>query len=316
MKLFRCVAPTAIALFVSACAQSTPDAPNVGYVEAEYVYVAAPQSGWIEQLTAVEGDRVDFGQVLFELDKDREWAMHEEAKGRVLQADAQARDLGSGARPAEIASLEAQLRDAEAQLVFAQAELERSLPLVDDGIVAAVTGDRLIANRDRAQAQVSAAEEAIRVARLAGREAAQEAAAAAKDVANSALVQAQWNVAQRTINARRSGRVEQIFYRQGEFVAAGAPVIALLPDDSLKVRVFVSQADLPRLRVGGALQVASDGLATPVEARISFIAGEAEFTPPVIYSAESREKLVFLVEARLPAGTSLHPGLPVDVQLP
>lgn len=304
------------AALLAACAPASEESRNVGYVEAEYIYVAAPQSGWIEKLNAVEGDQVDIGQILFELDKDRERAMHAEAAGRVNQADAQARDISSGARPAEIASLEAQLRDAEAQLVFAQAELDRSLPLVEDGIVAAVTGDRLIANRDRARAQVAAAEEAIRVARLAGREAAQEAALAARDVASSALAQADWNMAQRTVSARRSGRVEQVFYRQGEFVGAGAPVLALLPEDNLKVRLFVSQADLPRLEVGSALKVTSDGLAAPVDGRVSYIASEAEFTPPVIYSAESREKLVFLVEARLPAGTGLHPGLPVDVVLP
>lgn len=300
---------------VAACQPAPPNELHVGYVEAEYVYVASPQSGWIEHLAAAEGDEVDADVILFELDKDRELAVRDEARGRLAQADAQMRDLASGARPPEIAALQAQLEDAQAQLVFAQSELDRSLPLVQEGIVSEVAADRLVSERDRAQARVSSAEESIRIARLAARSAAQEAAKAAKDMAASALAQTDWTIDQRSVRSRRSGRVEKIFYREGEFVNAGAPVLALLPQDQLKVRFFVSQADLPRLGVGETVNVLSDGLPDPVSAEILFIADEAEFTPPIIYSANARQTLVFAVEARLPVGTGLHPGLPVDVDM-
>jgi HlyD family secretion protein len=108
--------------------------------------------------------------------------------------------------------------------------------------------------------------------------------------------------------------VEEEFLDVGEYATAGAPVLAILPRDGLKVRFFVPQAELPGLALGHQVSVWADGLEQPVSAPISYIAPDAEFTPPVIYSKEARAKLVFLVEAELPAGTGLPPGLPVEVR--
>lgn len=68
------------------------------------------------------------------------------------------------------------------------------------------------------------------------------------------------------------------------------------------------------MRVGDDVFVSADGLAEPIRARIIYIATDAEFTPPVIYSKDTRGKLVFLIEARLPAGAGFHPGLPIEVR--
>ncbi|MEL7487970.1 MAG: HlyD family secretion protein, partial [Pseudomonadota bacterium] len=119
---------------------------------------------------------------------------------------------------------------------------------------------------------------------------------------------------QRTVTAMVAGQVDHVFHREGEFVPASAPVIALLPDSSLKARFFIPQSSLHAVSVGDRVNVAVDG-AGQTEATVSFIASEAEFTPPVIYSAGSREKLVFLVEARLDDSAALRPGLPADVTL-
>ncbi len=95
------------------------------------------------------------------------------------------------------------------------------------------------------------------------------------------------------------------------------PVVRLLPPGNIKLRFFVPQDELGRLRLGQALEAACDGCGAPIPARISYIATQAEYTPPVIYSREVRGKLVFMVEARPQAdqATRLHPGQPVDVRL-
>jgi HlyD family secretion protein len=100
-------------------------------------------------------------------------------------------------------------------------------------------------------------------------------------------------------------------------VAAGQPVLSLLPPEYVKVRFFVPEADLGKLQVGTPLSVASDGLPGALPARVSFVSPQAEYTEPIIYSRENRNKLVFLVEGSLAPGDAvkLHPGAPIEVRL-
>jgi HlyD family secretion protein len=155
------------------------------------------------------------------------------------------------------------------------------------------------------------------VSKLAGRE--DQIDAAARDVAaqRAALDQADWNLAQKSVRATVAGQVTDTLYVTGEWVAAGSPVVSMLPPENIKVRFFVPQTDLGRITIGESVSIACDGCPAPVSARISFIAPQAEYTPPVIYSSDSRAKLVFLIEARASAADSvkLHPGQPVDVRL-
>ncbi len=304
-----------LALGLAACSGGD-DGVFTGYVEAELVRVSAPQPGWVETLRVREGDVVEAGQVLFDLDAEQQELALNEAEARLGAAGAQAEDASRGARPAEIAQLQAQLEDARAQLVNAEAELRRAEPLAQTGALAQARLDDAVAVRNSAQARVHAAEKAVSVARLAAREGVRDAAEAQRGAARAAAEQALWQLGQRHVEARVGGRVERIAYRTGEFVAAGAPVVTLLPEDALKVRFFVAQERLPAFEPGTEVAVRADGLSAPVVAVVSYVAREAEFTPPVIYSAATRDKLVFAVEARLPAGTELNAGLPVDVSLP
>ncbi len=315
LRLMR-IGVAAALIAAPACGNGGHDGVYVGYVEAEYVYVAAPRAGWLESLAVREGDDVASGALLFELDKDEQLAQVAEAQGRAAEAGARARDTQTGARQEEIEALTADLEAARARLIHARSEKDRWLPLVASDDASPAKGDQVVADYDAALARVKAAEDAIAVAKLAGRDAMQEAARAAETAAEAALAGAQWRLDQRSVKAETGGRVEEIYHRKGEFVAAGAPVLALLPQDHLKVRFFIPQADLSRFAPGARVSVAADGAPAPVEAIIFHVASEAEFTPPVIYSAKTRKKLVFLVEARLPAGAGLRPGLPVDVSGP
>lgn len=299
-----------------ACTQHAGDALLTGYVEAEFVYVAAPDTGWLVDTPVTEGAEIDKGDLLFALDTDRQLAERVEAAERLKQAEAQARDMATGARQEEIAALEAQLKEAEAALDLAEQEHERWMTLVERGVASQARAEQVTAEYEAATARVETVQANIDVARLAAREAARDAATAARDAAAAALAQAEWRLGQRTVHARVDGRVEEVFRREGEFVTAGAPVLALLPPDGIKVRFFIAEARLPALEIGSDVEILADGLPEAVTARVTHIAREAEFTPPVIYSRDAREKLVFLVEAKPDDPAGLRPGQPVDVRLP
>jgi HlyD family secretion protein len=126
-----------------------------------------------------------------------------------------------------------------------------------------------------------------------------------------------WNLAQTHQEAPADALVFDTLYRVGEQVGAGAPVVELLPPGAVYAKTFVPQVRLGSLKVGDSAKVWVDGRAEPVEARVRYIAPKAEYTPPVIYSRESRQKFVWKVELEFApeVAAGLHPGEPVDVTL-
>lgn len=132
-----------------------------------------------------------------------------------------------------------------------------------------------------------------------------------------ALEQADWRFSQKRQNSPATGLVYDTYYRQGEWVAAGTPVLSLLPPEYMKVRFFVPESDLGKMQTGTPVDVLMDGLPSALPAKISFVSPQAEYTLPIIYSRENRSKLVFLVEASLEPeyARQLHPGAPVEVRL-
>ncbi len=212
--------------------------------------------------------------------------------------------------------MEARLASARADAEFAGSEVRRFTQLKEERVISPDEMERAQSRWDAARATVASLEANLETARLGGRE--DEIAAAASEVesAKFRLEMADWAVAQKQQVAFTNGRVEDTLYREGEWVAAGKPVVSLLPPTNLKTRFFVSETDLGTLRQGQKVAVTLDGRPDPVEATINYIAAQAEFTPPVIYSRENRAKLVFMVEAVFPPGDldRLHPGQPVDVR--
>jgi HlyD family secretion protein len=112
-----------------------------------------------------------------------------------------------------------------------------------------------------------------------------------------------------------TGTVQQVYFRPGEMVPAGRPIVALLPPGNLKIRFYVPESVLPQIAYGDVVKVSCDGCAADLTARVSFIASTAEFTPPVIYSRDERAKLVFLIEALPEKPQELRVGQPIDVAL-
>lgn len=288
-----------------------------GYVEADYVRVGVPVAGTLEHLAVRRGDYVEAGDLLFTLDDAAERAARDQAAAELARARARLADLEKGERPAEIAALLAAKRQAEADLALSSVELERQQKLFDTGVTAKSRLDSARSAYRRDAARIAELEAEIETAQLGGRIDAIEAARAEIEAAEAALAQTEWRLAQRSAAAATAARVEDTLYAEGEHVSAGRPIVSLLPPENLFLRFFVPEPDLGRIAVGQPVQVSCDGCGAAIPARVSFISAEAEYTPPVIYSEQRREKLVFLVEARPVAAAGerlrLHPGQPVTV---
>lgn len=306
----------AAALLLAGCG-AEPGDKITGYTEGDYVYVGAPDGGWVTELLVQRGHHVKVGDALFALDAQAQLAARDQAAAQVSQAEAQLVDLQKPRRPDEIAAFEATLRQMRANLEFAQADFKRAADLKAKGFVSQAVLDQKKSARDMAAAQVKQAAANLELARKGAR--ADEIAAAQANVmaAKGALDRAEYALSQRRVVSKVAARVEDTLRRAGEFVPPGGAVVSLLPPGNIKVRFFVPEADRARLPVGQVVIIGCDGCPANSTARVSFVAANAEYTPPVIYSVESREKLVWLVEAVPQGGTlRLSPGQPVDVTIP
>jgi HlyD family secretion protein len=160
-------------------------------------------------------------------------------------------------------------------------------------------------------------ESQLEVARLPGR--AQQLKAQSRQVlaARAVLGQADWKVGEKSIAAPKAGLVYDTLFREGEWVAAGNPVVQMLPPENIKVRFFVPESVLGSLSVGRPASLHCDGCAADLPATVTYVSAQAEYTPPVIYSNETRGKLVYMIEAHPapPDAAKLHPGQPLEVRL-
>jgi HlyD family secretion protein len=149
----------------------------------------------------------------------------------------------------------------------------------------------------------------------AGTQKAYDDAVQAQRETEARLNSAKTRLARRKVASPAAGTIQQIYFRPGEMVPAGRPVVALLPPGNVKIRFFVPEAALPTIALNDIVAVQCDGCAPDLTARVSFISRSVEYTPPVIYSLDERSKLVFLIEARPPRPDNLRVGQPVTVRL-
>lgn len=287
-----------------------------GYVEGEFVYVAAPLPGKLMKRPVQRGTQVKPGTLLFELDNAAEQALRDQAERRVAQARDQLEDAQKGKRPSEIAAIEAQLAQARAAQLFSDSEHIRMEKLVKSKATSAQEFEQSQSTRDQNRQRVAQLEADLVTARLGSR--ADQIAAARDDVRalEAALVKADWDLSQKRQSAHQAGLVFDTLFQEGEWVPAGRPVVALLPPGNIKVRAFVPEPEIGGLHLGDPVRVTVDGVPEPATGKISFISPRAEYTPPVIYSQETRSKLVFMIEIVFDAAVAarLHPGQPVDVR--
>ncbi|SSW67123.1 HlyD family secretion protein [Achromobacter agilis] len=306
-------AATVLALLLGGCGNDN-DAFFQGYAEGDYIYVASSEAGRLTDLPARRGQQVEAGAPLFALEADRETAARDQASAQLAAAAAQLEDIATGKRPAEVDVTRAQLTQAEAASRRSATQLRRDAEQFRIGGIARAQLDD---SREQAQSDAARVRELkaqLEVAALPGRDDQRLAQAAQVEAARAALAQADWTLAQKRQAAPAAGLVFDTLYRVGEWVRAGSPVVSLLPPGNIKVRLFVPQTALGGLKVGQALTVRCDGCGDPIPVRIDYISTQAEYTPPVIYSRESRSKLVYMIEARPApeAAPRLHPGQPLE----
>jgi HlyD family secretion protein len=309
------VALMATGLFAG-CDQPPSDRVQ-GYVEGEYVYVASPYAGVLRSLSVRRGVQVNAGDPLFALEQVSEQAVRDETERKLSQARANLEDVKKGKRPSEIESLKAQLKQAQTALQLSLREVARQEGLAAvAGAAVELEVDRARSARDQNQQRVAQLRADLNTALLGSRTDQVAAAEAEVRAREAALTKAEWDLAQKRQVAPKAGLVFDTLYREGEWVPAGRPVVVLLPPDHIKVRTFVPEKKVGTIKLGDSVQVEVDGVQGSIQGTVSYISPRAEYTPPVIYSQENREKLVFLIEVLFDQGTAanLHPGQPVDVR--
>jgi HlyD family secretion protein len=277
-----------------------------GYIVGDNLNLAAPVSGTVQSVSVFDGQRVGPGQQLFSI------------APATLQAQGEQAAANVSANQTQVSAAEAGLTQAEAQVAAQRAVAERArsdlarLEGVKHDDPAAVAGQQL----DQARAALREANANVAAAQKAADARRAEIARAEAQTRQAAGSQhgVQIQVAQLSPTSPAAGRVEQVYYQAGEWVAANQPVVSVIPDGKVKVRFFVREQQVARYRPGQTVHFTCDGCAAGLSARIGYVSPDPEFTPPVIFSRESRDRMVFMVEAYPTNPQKLNPGLPVEVE--
>jgi HlyD family secretion protein len=305
----------AAALALAACGESGPPRFQ-GYAESDLIFVGPDEAGRVTALHVDEGAQVKPGDKLFEVETDMQEADVASAKANLAQTRAQLDNLKAATqRPEEIAVLRASERRAATALDMSRIELGRQAELTAKKVGSQASLDDAQHTFDQNQAALDEIRRQIDVGNLAARGQQIAAAEQAVGMAQANLAAAQTRLDRRKLAAKVEGSVETVYFRPGELVPAGRPVVSILPPNLIKVRFFAPEPDLPRFHMGTKVSVTCDGCSKPIPATVSFIAASAEYTPPVIYSLDERAKLVFMLEARPDDANSLRPGQPVTVEV-
>ncbi len=286
----------------------------LGYIEGEYIYVAPTTAGILQTLNVERGDLVETGAKLFALDPLQLNSSLEIARLKMAAAESTLKDLSKGARPEEISVLLKQQEELRLVLENEKKEYDRVHQLIKDGVISASDFDARETSWQVAQERLKEIEAQLAVANLGAREDQLNVAQRQLLIAAQGVEQAEKLLQESSPLAVSAGSVEDVFYRPGEFVKAGSPVVCILPPENIKIRFFIPEKMVSKVQLGGLVRVLLSGRKEGISSRITFISRTVEFTPPVIYSLESREKLVFMIEATPEESVQmLRPGLPVNV---
>ena len=304
----------AFALTLLSCSNDNTDIFQ-GYVEGEFVYLSSSLGGKLTELKVKKGEKIRRGQHLFSLDHSLEKIIIAEAEANLNVAKSNLANLQKGARPSEIASIEARLAASKAGLELARKEYKRRQRLSKTSVTAEEELDKYRTNVDTLTHQVARIEAELATANMGARPDQIETARWTVKMAEAKLEQARWNLSRKIQYSPNDGVVIDLLHYPGEWVGPGVPVLSILPPENRKVRFYIPEPLVSSFQIGQQLHVSYDGAEETVSVIISYISPQAEYTPPVIYSSNSRAKLVFLLEASVDPAQAhlLKPGQPVDV---
>jgi HlyD family secretion protein len=267
-----------VCILILLLASCGPQQKNVwlGYVEGEDAFISPPQAGWVTHLAVQRGQWIKRGDLLFTLDDTHEKAARDQAA-------------------ANLNSAQALLTQEEANHEYTQTELKRQTGLAREHAGVPTNFDAALLAFQQSDRRIPQLQSQIK--QLEG-----------------ALADAEYQLSQRRVIAYTEGRIEDIYFREGEYAPASTPVISLLPPANIYVRFFIPETELQHVRLGQQVAITCDSCAANLRATVTFIAQQEEFTAPDIFSVGNREKLVFKSEARAPGGLKLNPGQPVEVR--
>lgn len=316
IKLFFIFLTTATALSLCSCKRQH-NLTLQGYVDGTYTYVSSAVAGTLRERPIAKGDIVKKNQFLFQLDPEPERSQLEVAKQNLVHSQQLLADLQKGGRTTIIDAIAAQRAQASAELNLAKTNLKRYQTLYQSHTIDKATLDSATTTYQTAHEKLKEIEAHLAEAKLGGREnaiAAQKALVAS----NTATVeQATWALAQKTVYSPSEALVFDTLHEPGEFIPTGNTVAVLLPRYTLKIIFFVPQVMLSRIRIGEKINFSCDGCDATYNAHINFISPDPEYTPPVIFSKETRNKLVYRIEAKIATSAlnKINIGQPVDVVL-
>lgn len=287
-----------------------------GYVEAENIYLSSPYSGLLTEAFVQRGQSVKKGDLLFKLDNNPQIMEIKQADAALVQAKQLYDDLRKPRRPPEIAAIVAQISQAETQIRLAGLRVKRNQTLYSKHVLAK---DTLDASLERYQelTYVKAQFEAnLNLAKLGSRSNQLNAQKAQIILLYAKKNEAEWEIQQKSFYAPADGVVFDTYFRVGEFVGTQRPVAALLTPENTRIEFFVPAAALPNLTVGLRIAFDCEGCSKSNPADIEYISPEAEYLPPLVYSRQNMDKLVFRVKASIPKPNFFKPGQPVVVTVP
>jgi HlyD family secretion protein len=300
--------------FGPACRNAGPPVA-VGTLERHRIELRAERQEPIVGLAVSEGDAVESGDVIAELDSRRVLAKLAEAEASRDLAAARHAEVVRGARPEAIDLARAQLAEAEAGLAELETDLRRVRALAEQGVESQARLDTTEANRRAAEARRNAARSSLE-------ELLNGATVEELDQARAELVRTQAEIARLEIDASRmvvaaprAGTVDALPFKVGDEPPVGAAVAVLLVGEAPFARVHVPAELRPQAVAGALASVAVDGFEAPFEGRVRFISAEAAFTPYYALTENDRGHFSYLAEIDLmgDAARDLPTGLPVEV---
>ncbi|MDD2369902.1 MAG: HlyD family efflux transporter periplasmic adaptor subunit [Sulfuricurvum sp.] len=303
-------------LILTGCKKDEPISYQ-GYVEGEYVNIASSQSGRLDKLFVTRGENVKADAPLFVLDSENETDQLRQNEAQLTSAQSVLNDMQKGSRPEELDVIKAKLTQAKADADNFQEQLRRNQELYKANALSKEALDNTIASAHRSAALVNELQNSLKVAQIGDRSDRIKAQKANIQQIQALISQTTWKLSEKARKAPSKAMVFDTLYREGEFVPTGGIVVRLLPPQNRKIRFFVPQNISEKLAIGQKLLIVSRSDEHKIPAHVTYISTEAEYTPPIIYSNETKDKLIYMIEAYPSPEDAplLHPGQPVEVTL-
>lgn len=284
-----------------------------GYIEGYFRYIASPLGGRLEKLPVDRGDHVEAKQLLFVLEAEPEKGEYLSAKEEVSEAKAKLDDIKKGQRQTQLDGIKAQIKQAEIKLRLADLRLTRSKKLAEAKLLAKDSLDQALTDYEAAQQELKHFQSNLAEAEKGGRIDAIHAAEDAVNIEEGHLEQVEWKLNQKTQKSPYTAYIYDTYFSEGEYVPAGKPVVSMIAPQDLRIVFFVAANQLGKIKLGQKIEITCESCKETYPAKIVYVAQQAEYTPPVIYSRDNNDKIIFRIQGAFTGKTYLHPGQPVLV---